>query len=754
MNLNTLPIKKQVGFLLCGLAPLFLFGQNPTGEITTWKNNAKGAYTIIHDDYGDTGVDGIWQYADTICANRGIKFTFGAIANSCETNRNINGYSSPYAYAKNVMMDQHNHEIMSHSHTHDCAVGNAGWSPCDANVGDAWGEDVNGANFQQQVVEAHNSITTNTGFEPKYYIFPFDRFTDAANDTLKKMGYLGSRTGWDSPRAGDSNFHRNGYENSDEDDYFPDSEGFFRTAVQVFDDNDRNLSIAGQTQVLNNEVDNAINNSLWSNRELHNVGTTGWGSVTIDAYRAHINYVQQKVASGDLWVGTVSEFLTYQMQKLKYSPAISYDQNNQKVLVSWNNINNQYNVNVSSYLAGLTVKSPITLKVDMDGLTGTWNVQQGVTAITDFWEENGVMYINVYPSEGSIEIYKTGTQPNQPPYVDNAITDYSNLSMNFSSFTIDLKDVFEDVVTDDNTLIYTYSGNSSINVSIVNGTATISSSNGWTGTEVITFTAEDEGGLTASDEASFTVLDLFAGQTPFGGSPINVPGKIEAEDHDNGGEGIAFHEVATNYEPNPASNAYRPNSDPDVELITGNEYGVGYVEDGEWMEYTINVTASGWYNVFYNIAQPVDQFNTPVGKIRLVVDNQEWVAGLDMKYTSGWTSYEEVEYMNAVYLSAGKHLLRMEFERGNVNVDYLEIIDSPTNNAVELSISNFKVFPNPTSNVLNLEGVFEEAMILNQQGKIVMRTKDKQIDVSTFASGLYYVKFNNSNGMIKFIKTK
>tara|TARA_B110000211_G_C14055661_1_gene543212 strand:- start:158 stop:2122 length:1965 start_codon:yes stop_codon:yes gene_type:complete len=654
-------------------------------------------------------------------------------------------------------MAQHNHEIMSHSHTHDCAVGNAGWSPCDALPGQAWGEDVNGANFHQQIVEAHNSITSNTGFEPKYYIYPFDRFTNAANDTLKKMGYLGSRTGWTSQLANSTKYYRNGFEfngynNSDEDSFMPDADGFFRTSVQVFDDVNTAMNVQDQTDVLNDEVDNAINNSLWSNRELHNVGNSGWGSVTIDAYRAHIIYLKQKVTSGDLWVGTVSEFLTYQMQKLKYSPSVSYNPANDEILVSWNTINPQYNVNVSNYLSGLSVKSPITLLVNMDGLTGTWSVNQGSTEITDFWEYNGKMYINVYPSEGDVKIHQAGS--NQAPYVDNGLLDYNNLSLNFTPFSIDLKTVFEDLETTDNNLIYTYTGNSNINVSITNGVATISSLLNWSGTETITFTVEDEMGSKVSDNSIFTVANLFTGQTPFGGTPINIPGRVESEDYDIGAAGAAYNEVATSYEPEPSTNPYRPNSDPDVANYSGGDYGVGYIEDGEWLEYTVNVTKTGWYNLVYRIAQPTDQSNTPVGKIKLSVDNNEWVEATDMMYTSGWSSYEDVEYEYARYLTAGIHLLKVEFERGNVNIDYIDILDSPTNTSNEVSVSNFSVYPNPATSVLNLRGDFKEAVIFNQLGKIVLKTTENKIDVSGFSRGIYYVKFNNASSMIKFVKTK
>lgn len=754
MNLKKLSPVRFVSASFLGLLPLVSLSQTPSGYIADWKNDAQGAYTIIHDDYGDTGVDGIWQYADTICHNRGIKFTFGAIASACEVNRNVNGYSTPYSYAKNVMMAQHNHEIMSHSHTHDCAVGNAGWSPCDALPGEAWGEDVNGANFYQQIHEAHNSIETGTGFTPKYYIFPYDRFSDAANDTLKDMGYLGTRTGWTSPRSGDASYYRNGYENNDNSNYYPDADGFFRTAVQVFDANDQALSIAGQVAVLNNEVDNAIANNQWANRELHNVGSTGWGSVQVEAYRMHITYIKSKVDAGELWVGTVSEFLTYQMQKLKYSPNVTYNATSEKVFVTWNTINPQYNVSLSSYLSGLTISSPVTIVVDMDGMTDAWFVKQGSNLITDYTQVGDKLHINVYPHEGSLEIYKAGGGGNQNPYVQNILPDYPNLIKDFSSFTIDLKDIFEDTETTDANLLYTYSGNSGVSISILNGVATISSVASWTGTETITFTVEDEGGLTVSDAFDVTVTDPFANQWPFGGNEITIPGKVESENYDEGVEGEAYHEVNTAWEPDAVDNPYRPNSDPDVYAITAGGFGLGFTETGEWLEYSVNVVATGWYNVVFRISQDEDQWNTPNGYLKLYVDNQELVPSLFMPYTEDWDSYQDVEYANAVELMAGSHILKLEFVAGNVNIDYINISDSPTNSSDELSISEYSLYPNPVTDFVNFNGQFETASIYNQVGELVLTTSANAVDISEFANGIYYVKFNNANGMLKFVKTK
>jgi len=104
------------------------------------------------------------------------------------------------------MMAQHNQEIINHSHTHTCAVGR-GWSPCD---GVGWGEVLGTAIWNTQLNTSHSSIIAGTGFQPRYFIFPYDQFTDAANTELYNKGYLGSRTGW-SVDGVHTSFYKYGY---------------------------------------------------------------------------------------------------------------------------------------------------------------------------------------------------------------------------------------------------------------------------------------------------------------------------------------------------------------------------------------------------------------------------------------------------------------------------------------------------------------------------------------------------------------
>ena len=733
--------------LLLGLTS-YVFGvsaQTPTASFADWKDDAQGAYSIIHDDFGGGGLEGIWRYADTICSNRDVKFTFGAIAGSCEDAVDVNGFSNAYGYAKDVMMAQHQHEIMSHSHTHSCAVGNGGWSDCDAT---GWGEEPSSFEFRRELRTAHESILNGTGFASKYYIYPYDRFSDAANDTLKAMGYLGSRTGWDSPRSGDATYPRDGYENSDLNTFFPDADGFFRTAVEVFNDSDAGLNDAGQATVLNDEVDAAIATSMWANRELHNVGNSGWGHVTENAYRTHINYLREKVESGELWIPTVSEMMTYQMQKLKFTPNVSYDGGSETATVTFAEDNSSYSFTMSDYLTGLEISSPVTLIVEMSGLSGSWSVSQDGFDLLDVNQQGSTLYINCFPHQGSLIIYKAGSGANVAPVVSNELSGYG-LAVNFASFTIDLTDVFSDVETADENLIYTVSGNSGINVSITDGIATVSSDLDWTGSETLVFEVEDEGGLKVTESTPITVTNIFAGHTPFNGTPIAIPGKVEMEEYDEGVEGVVYYEVNTGWEPSPALNPFRPGDDVDV-VETGSEYSVGYTETTEWMDYTVDVATAGDYEFSFRVAQQND--GSPVGKISIYLDDVLIIDSRNMTFTNNWSTFESVTHESPIYISGGTHIMRVEFEAGSVDIDYIDVYASPLGLLGKTTLGTRKVYPNPASDLISLTGDAGDVIVRNHVGQVLLEGATTNLNIGSLPMGVYTLQVEGEVGAYKFVK--
>ncbi|EIU6843735.1 tandem-95 repeat protein [Vibrio parahaemolyticus] len=93
---------------------------------------------------------------------------------------------------------------------------------------------------------------------------------------------------------------------------------------------------------------------------------------------------------------------------------------------------------------------------------------------------------------------------NDAPTVENAIADQV-LSEDFDAFTIDLNEVFKD---SDSSLEFSVSGNNSIQISIVNGVATITPTADWNGKEAITFTAKDPSGESVSQTVDFTVAPV------------------------------------------------------------------------------------------------------------------------------------------------------------------------------------------------------------------------------------------------------
>ena len=84
-----------------------------------------------------------------------------------------------------------------------------------------------------------------------------------------------------------------------------------------------------------------------------------------------------------------------------------------------------------------------------------------------------------------------------------------------------------------------------------------------------------------------------AATTPFSGTPVALPGTIEAEKFDNGGEGIAYHDTTAGN----AGGAYRATrtstSKPPRKVATTSAGSAA----GEWLNYTVNVAAAGTYTV-------------------------------------------------------------------------------------------------------------------------------------------------------------
>lgn len=203
----------------------------------------------------------------------------------------------------------------------------------------------------------------------------------------------------------------------------------------------------------------------------------------------------------------------------------------------------------------------------------------------------------------------------------------------------------------------------------------------------------------------FTVFPyFFKYQTTYTGKPWRnkiqqIPGRLECEYYDEGGEGIAYHDSDSinngSGKLNPANGSYlnefRMKEGVDISYtktgyIDNNNYNkvprdldkfyVGWTVPGEWIKYTVKVNQSGTYNVGLMYTANGD------GAISLDLDSKELTGPLKITSTHDdrdtvkwrqWHHWNKTDNLTTLKLEKGIHVLTIHIvANGNMNLDYLE----------------------------------------------------------------------------------
>jgi hypothetical protein len=137
-----------------------------------------------------------------------------------------------------------------------------------------------------------------------------------------------------------------------------------------------------------------------------------------------------------------------------------------------------------------------------------------------------------------------------------------------------------------------------------------------------------------------------AAQTPFGGTARAIPGVLMVSQYDNGGEGVAYHDVDA---ANLSSSTYRPGL-----AVDSSGQAVEWIKAGEWLEYTINVSASGSHVLSIPLAHPGTggTLHLEVGGVRSTT--------LTAPNTGSWSVFQNRSL--TVNLNAGVQVLRIAFD--------------------------------------------------------------------------------------------
>ena len=213
----------------------------------------------------------------------------------------------------------------------------------------------------------------------------------------------------------------------------------------------------------------------------------------------------------------------------------------------------------------------------------------------------------------------------------------------------------------------------------LSGTVTVAPTGGWQTWSTVTANVTLPAGqqiLTLWDDGSNYNINSMAftssgggGESPYGGTPAAIPGTVQSENYDNGGEGVAYHDTEAANQ----GGQYRTADGVDIEACTdtGGGYDVGWTNAGEWMKYTVNVSTAGTYTVSFRVA------NGATGNGTFHLQN---AAGTNLSGTvtvtptGGWQTWATVTA--TVTLPAGQQILSFMEDSANFNVNYMAFASS------------------------------------------------------------------------------
>jgi beta-glucanase (GH16 family) len=208
------------------------------------------------------------------------------------------------------------------------------------------------------------------------------------------------------------------------------------------------------------------------------------------------------------------------------------------------------------------------------------------------------------------------------------------------------------------------------------------------GCYAVTARAVDDGGASGEDTVDVTV-GAGCGQGPYGGSPFVPPVRIEAEDFDVGGEGVAYHDS----DPYNAGSRYRPDEGVDIEVCSdvGGGYNVGWIGPDEWLEFTVDVPVAGEYPLEVRVSSL-----SGGGTFRLEFDGVDETGEVAVPATGGWQLWTTVTATAA--LEAGPQIMRFVATSDGYNLNYLEFQEPTTAVEPDLQELGYRLhpcYPNP-----------------------------------------------------------
>jgi glucose/arabinose dehydrogenase len=160
----------------------------------------------------------------------------------------------------------------------------------------------------------------------------------------------------------------------------------------------------------------------------------------------------------------------------------------------------------------------------------------------------------------------------------------------------------------------------------------------------------------------------------YGGSALQLPGVLQAENFDTGAAGISFNDTtAGNF-----GGSYR-DTDVDIEPTSddGGGYNLGWVDAGDWTAYSVTVAAAGFYDLAVRVASA-----GPGGSFHIEANGTNISGPLTVPDTGGWQSWVTLR-VSRVSLAAGPQTWRLVMDVDGAtgvvgNINWISVAVSTT----------------------------------------------------------------------------
>ncbi|MCQ2091949.1 MAG: family 43 glycosylhydrolase [Fibrobacter sp.] len=253
-------------------------------------------------------------------------------------------------------------------------------------------------------------------------------------------------------------------------------------------------------------------------------------------------------------------------------------------------------------------------------------------------------------------------------------------------------------------------------------------------------------------------------QEPFSGKAFAIPGLIQAEEFDKPGVGRGNKSFLDNDAENHGNSDFRAEDAPSVDLYKkgadGKRVVVGYIQKGEWLEYTVDVAEDGDYTMFAAVA------SAGGSTFKMSIDGEDITGDVEVPKAAVEDSYDEYGKVSAnVKLTAGKHLLRFTATGDWFDVDYFNIekgkgakdnvpigpdgepVITPSDTVVAAIQKSVQFdFANQSFDVFNMLGKKLGTVQLNGE------SAKEALSQAGFGKGVYMLRSGNKSMMVNTFK--